>query len=120
LPGDFSKHKEKAVAKVRRTQPAAYRKICALLVPRENKVEYSNSLKTMTDEQLDAAIELVKQMLEERAGDGAKVIEGAAEPVALPAPSELEHPKRKPNRLLEHVDTAVGPRERSAPRQANY
>jgi len=53
-----------------------------LLVPREHKVEYSNSLKTMTDEQLDAAIELVKQMLEERAGDGAKVIEGAAEPAS--------------------------------------
>jgi hypothetical protein len=31
---DFSKHGEKAIAKVRRTQPAAYLKILALLVPR--------------------------------------------------------------------------------------
>jgi hypothetical protein len=66
----------------------------------------------MTDEQLDAAIELVKQMLEEHAAEGAKVIEGTAETVALPAPAGLEQPKRKPNRLLDHADTAVGPRER--------
>jgi hypothetical protein len=57
------------------------------LVPREHKVEYSNSLKNMTDEQLDAAIELVKQMLEERAAEGAKVIEAAVETAALPAPA---------------------------------
>jgi hypothetical protein len=36
---DFSMHGEKAIAKVRRTQPAAYLKILALLVPREHKVE---------------------------------------------------------------------------------
>jgi hypothetical protein len=39
---------------VRRTQPAAYLKILALLVPREHKVEHSNSLKDLTDEQLEA------------------------------------------------------------------
>jgi hypothetical protein len=38
---DFSKHGEKAIAKVRRTQPAAYLKICALLVPRDITVEHS-------------------------------------------------------------------------------
>src|SRR5438445_13093834 len=81
---DFRKGGPKAIERVRRTQPAVYLKILALLVPREHKVEYSNSLKTMTDERLDAAIELVKQMLEERAGDGAKVIEGAVETATLP------------------------------------
>jgi hypothetical protein len=53
---DFSKHGEKAIAKVRRTQPAAYLKCLALLVPRKHKVEHSNPLKAMTDEQLDQAI----------------------------------------------------------------
>ncbi len=105
----FREHGKKAIEKVAREQPASYVKILALLVPREHKVEYSNSLKTMTDEQLDAAIEMVKQMLEERAGEGAKVIEGAAEAVALPAP-------KRPNRLMMEADTAVGPRERR-PRQ---
>ena len=46
---DFSKHAEK----VRRTQPAAYLKCLALLVPREHKVEHSNPLKAMTDEHLE-------------------------------------------------------------------
>jgi hypothetical protein len=38
----FRKHGEKAVAKVRRMQPAAYLKICALLVPKEMKLEHSS------------------------------------------------------------------------------
>jgi hypothetical protein len=84
---DFSKHGEKAIAKVRQTQPAAYLKICALLVPREMKLEHSGGVKAMTDEQLERGIELIKEMLAKReAGANAKVIEGVAEPAALPAP----------------------------------
>jgi hypothetical protein len=66
---------------VRRTQPAAYLKVLALLVPKEMKVERSQSLKSMTDEELDAAIDAVRAMI--AAGDGAKIIEGTAEAVAL-------------------------------------
>ena len=54
---DFRKHGEKAIAKVRRTQPAAYLKILALLVPREHKVEHSNAIKDMTTEQIERSIE---------------------------------------------------------------
>jgi hypothetical protein len=53
---DFSKHGEKAIAKVRPTQPAAYLKICALLVPREMKLEHSGGLSAFTHEELDAAL----------------------------------------------------------------
>src|SRR5262249_53431048 len=53
---DFRQHGQKAVARVRQTQPAAYLKILALLVPREHKVEHSNLLKELTDEQLEALI----------------------------------------------------------------
>jgi Family of unknown function (DUF5681) len=110
---DFRQHGQKAIARVRRTQPAAYLKVLALLVPREHKVEYSNSLKNWTDEELEAGIDLVKQMLESRAAASGAVIEATAETVALPAPAELEQPQRKrPNRLLEHTNTAVGPIER--------
>ena len=109
---DFREHGQKAIAKVRRTQPAAYLKVLALLVPREHKVEYS-TLKNWTDEELEAGIDLVKQMLESRAVASGAVIEGTAEPVGMLGPAELEQPQHKrPNRLLEHVDTAVGPRER--------
>jgi hypothetical protein len=42
---------------VRQTQPAAYLKILALLIPREHKVEHSNLLKELSDEQLEAMID---------------------------------------------------------------
>jgi hypothetical protein len=110
---DFRQGGPAAIAKVRKYQPAAYMKICALLIPREMKIEHGQSIKEMSDEELEAAIGYVRAMLAARAGDEAKVIEGAVETAALPAPAELELPQRKrPNRLLEHADTAVGPRER--------
>jgi hypothetical protein len=49
--------REKAIAKVRRTQPAAYLKILALLVPREMKVEHSGGVKDLNEE-LEQAIAL--------------------------------------------------------------
>src|SRR4029077_1182889 len=87
LATDFKQHGASAIAKVRKQQPAAYMKICALLVPREMRVEHTGGVKAMTDEQLEAGIEAIQRMLEARAaGGGAKVIEGIAETVALPAP----------------------------------
>jgi hypothetical protein len=48
----FRQHGKKAIEKVAREQPASYLKILGLLVPREHKVEHSNPLKGLTDEQL--------------------------------------------------------------------
>jgi hypothetical protein len=78
---------------------------------REHKVQHSNPIKDLTDEELEAAIEYISAALAAKAGDQANVIEGRVEPAALPAP-ELEPQRKRPNRLLEHADTAVGPRER--------
>src|SRR5262249_40424149 len=49
LTADFKKHGAAAIAKVRKYQPAAYMKICALLVPREMKLEHSGGVKALTD-----------------------------------------------------------------------
>jgi len=49
LAADFKKHGAAAIEKVREQQPAAYMKICALLVPREMKLEHSGGVKAMTD-----------------------------------------------------------------------
>ena len=89
LAADFKKHGAGAIEKVRKTQPAAYMKICALLVPREMKLEHSGGVKAMTDEEIERSIELIKEMLAQReAGANAKVIEGEAEVVpSLPAPA---------------------------------
>jgi len=110
---DFRHGGPKAIERVRRTQPAAYLKILALLVPREHKVEQSNVIKSLTDEQLEAMIEYIETSLAGQAGGPVKVIEGTTEPMAVEAtaPPALEPPKPK-NRLMLEADTAVGPRER--------
>ena len=111
---DFRQHGQKAVARVRQTQPAAYLKILALLIPREHKVEHSNLLKELTDEQLEAMIEYIETSLAAQAGGPVIVIEGMIEPTTVPtALPVLEPPKRKPNRLMMEADTAVGPKERN-------
>jgi hypothetical protein len=111
---DFRHGGPKAIERVRRTQPASYLKILALLCPREHKVEQSNSLKALTDEQLEAMIEYLTTSLEAQAGGPVKVIEGMIEPTTVPATAlpVLEPPRRKPNRLMLEADTAVGPRQR--------
>jgi len=118
----FRQHGKKAIEKVAREQPAVYVKILALLVPREMQIEQTNRIKQMTDEEIEQAIEAIQTMLAARAGEAAKVIEGTAEPAALPAPNgpspeaaleaTLEPTKRKPNRLMMEADTAIGPRVR--------
>ena len=98
---------------MRRTQPAAYLKVLALLVPREHKVEHSNSIKDLTDEQLEDMIEYIKTSLEAQAGGSVKLIEGTIEPTAVEAtaPPAREPPEPK-SRLMLAADAAVSPRER--------
>src|SRR5262245_43897122 len=111
---DFRHGGPKAIERVRRTQPAAYLKILALLVPREHQVEHRNLIKELTDEQLEAMIEYIETSLAAQAGAPAKMIEGMVEPTTIPTTAlpVLEPPKRKPNRLMMEVDTAIGPQER--------
>ena len=110
---DFRQHGQKAVARVRQTQPAAYLKILALLIPREHKVEHSNLLKELSDEQLEAMIEYIETSLAAQAGAPAKMIEGTMEPISVEVRRGplLDSPKPK-NRVMLEADTAVGPRER--------
>src|SRR5262249_10524269 len=111
------------MAKGRNFHPAAYMKICALVIPKEMKLEHSDGIKAMTDEELDVALEALRQLLADREA-AANVIEGTAEPVALPAP-KAQSPeatpeptqKHKTNRLMREADTAVGPRERTPSRR---
>jgi hypothetical protein len=72
----------------------------------------------MSDEQLDEALLALREILAARA-EAANLIEGGAEPVALPPPEAQSSEatpepkqKHKSNRLMREADTAVGPRER--------
>jgi len=119
---NFRHEGKKAIEKVARNQPGVYLKILALLVPRELKVEQSQGVKGMTDDEIEQAIEAIQTMLAARAGE---VIEGTAEPAALPAPNgpspeaaleaTLEPTKRKPNRLMMDADTTVQDKPRKRP-----
>jgi hypothetical protein len=85
------------------------------------QIEPKGGVKAMTEEQIVDAIAAIEGYLARRSGEAAKVIEGTAEPAALPAPEAQSigaglEPKRqrRPNRLLMQADTAVGPRERTS------
>jgi hypothetical protein len=69
---------------------------CALLVPKEMKLEHTNSVSSLSDEELDQAIAAIKAMLAAQADEPANVIEGTAEPVALPAPEAQSEPTPAP------------------------
>jgi hypothetical protein len=113
LAADFKKHGAAAIEKVRKQQPAAYMKICALLVPREMQVEHSGGVKAMADEQLERSIELLHEMIAKRdAGANARVIDGVPEPV--PALSPLSRKARRKVRRSDRADSGravrvVGP-----------
>ena len=106
---DFRHGGPAAIAKMRKNQPAAYCKLLTLLCPRDVKVEHSGGVKTMSDDQLEAAVDAIKAMLAARE---AKVIEGTAETVALPAPDVVPDDKpKRPNKVMDAADTAIGPRK---------
>jgi hypothetical protein len=112
---DFRQHGQKAVARVRQTQPGVYLRVLALLIPREHKIEHRSPIKDMTDEQLEAAIEYIESMLAAQArGANVNVINGeVVDQAALSPPGPVvDQPRKRSNRLLEHANTAVGPRER--------
>src|SRR5262245_45025586 len=119
----FRHEGKRVIAKVAKQQPAAYLRCLTMLVPTEMKVEHSDGIKAMTDEELDAALEALRQLLADREA-AASVIEGTAEAVALPAPQAQppEAPpeptrKHRTNHLMREADTAVGPRERKPSRR---
>jgi hypothetical protein len=101
----------KAIEEVMRNQPAVFLKLLVLLVPREMQVEHTGGVKAMSDEQLEQAIEALEGFLAKReAGANAKVIEGVAEPAALPASAR----KTKRKRRKSDVGLAVGSEEEGA------
>jgi hypothetical protein len=91
---------------VRREQPGVYLRCLTLLIPREHKVEQSNVIKNLSDQQIEDMIEYIETSLAAQAGAPAKMIEGTIEPAAATA-----HAPKPKNRLMLEADTAVGPRE---------
>ena len=87
LAEDWQQHGREVFKRVRRESPAAYLKVCAMLVPKEMKVEHQGRIGQLTDEQLDEAIAAVEDLIARRSGETAKVIEAEVVP-SLPAPAK--------------------------------
>src|SRR5262249_60433905 len=52
LAEDWQQHGREVFKRVRRESPASYLKVCAMLVPKEMKVEHQGRLGQLTDDQL--------------------------------------------------------------------
>jgi hypothetical protein len=60
LAEDWQQHGREVFKRVRRESPASYLRVCAMLVPKEVKLEHSTSaIKAMTDEEIEQAIEAI-------------------------------------------------------------
>jgi hypothetical protein len=57
---------------VAKNQPATYLKVCAMLVPKELTLEPSGGIKAMSDEQPEAALDALRDILARRAAAAAR------------------------------------------------
>lgn len=103
----FTRGGRKAIDKVMKNNPAVFLKLLVLLVPREMTVEHKGGVKAMTDEQLEAGIEAIQQMLEAR-GESAKVVEGVEVIPPPPTTPKGRKPKRIARRKVRKSDEVVG------------
>ena len=89
LAEDWQQHGREVFKRVRRESPAAYLKVCAMLVPKELRLEHATSaVKQLTDEELEQTIQAIRAMLATQA-EKTKIIETTAELTALLGPTEV-------------------------------
>ena len=82
---EFHKNGAKILERVGQEQPGTFMKVLAMLVPKELKVEQSNALSRLSDEQLAAMVaHLEEQIAAKLSGENAKVVNAEAEPSAKP------------------------------------
>jgi hypothetical protein len=87
--------------------PAAYMKICALLVPKEFKVEHTAGVKGLSDEELEQVIAVLRETVDARAGESAIIPATSWGPEILHFGHELRQkpaPRRDSNVANSPVD----------------
>ena len=103
----FRRGGREVIDKVMRQQPAVFLKLLVLLVPRELEVTRSGGVKSMSDEQIEAAIEVITDMLAKReAGENARVIE--ATPGSSGDIGDTPKPRKAQGKLKRDVGQIVG------------
>ncbi len=84
----WRKHGDKALDKLARTQPGVFVKMAVLLVPREHKVEHTNTYEGLTTEQIQQYIQAIQDRIDRAAG---KLIDQPQVELQIPAPGESGH-----------------------------
>ncbi|HKQ87674.1 MAG TPA: hypothetical protein VJS43_13005, partial [Candidatus Acidoferrales bacterium] len=92
---DFREWGPEAIARVRTETPAAYLRVCAMLVPKELKLEHSQAVKALSDEELEAAIAVLRPMVAAHMQRTAKSLP------ALPAPDGAFDKPRRLNKIMD-------------------
>ena len=103
---DFREWGPEVIARVRTETPAAYLRVCAMLVPKELKLEHSQAIKTLSDEELEATIAVLQPMVAAHMQRATKSFP------ALPAPDVAFDNPRRLNKIMGATETAADPRER--------
>jgi len=98
---DWRKHGDKSLERLRRTNLAVYVKLAVFLVPKEHKVEHTNTYEGLSTEQIEDYIAALQEKLDRKAG---KLIDVTPNP---PAP-EPGDPGYKGG-IYAHAATAVAP-----------
>lgn len=84
----WRRHGDKALDKLARTQPGVFVKMAVLLVPREHKVEHTNTYEGLTTEQIQQYIAAIQDRIDRAAG---KLIDQPAVELQVPKPGEPGH-----------------------------
>ncbi len=96
----WRKHGDKALDKLARTRPDVFVKMAVLLVPREHKVEHTNTYEGLTTEQIQQYIQAIQDRIDRAAG---KLLEQPAVELQIPASGESGHR----DGIWEHAATSV-------------
>jgi hypothetical protein len=93
---EFHKNGAKILERVSQEQPGTFMKVLGQLVPKELKVEHSNPLSRLSDEQLAAMVaHLEEQIAAKLSGENAKVVNAEADPSAKPTVNGWTGPPSK-------------------------
>ena len=68
LAKDFEEHGEKAIVDTREADPAKYLQIIASIVPKDFNITQKSPFDGMSEEEVDAALNLVRGFMADRAG----------------------------------------------------
>ena len=101
---DFREWGPQAIARVRTETPTAYLRVCAMLVPKELKLEHSQAVKALSDEELEATIAVLEPMVAAHMQRAAKSLPALPD-VAFDKPTRL-------NKIMDAAETAAGLRGR--------